>query len=183
MIPKKVKKQLVHSAVFDKRNAIKKAILKKAREKKQILYGARALQIHNPLFSRETKDFDIMAKKPKASADELQRELDSIIGYDYFFSKPAMHKGTYKVKGKGLDLRKETKDDIEVVDYTELPSPLPKFIKKKGLKIRALKEEIKAKQKSIADPEFAFRHEKDKEYLRRTIVGMQLNRTIKNLIG
>ncbi len=183
MIPKKVKKQLVNATVFDKRDAIKKAILRKAREKKQILYGARALQRHNPLFSRETKDFDIMAKKPKASADELQRELDALIGYDYFYSKPAMHEGTYKVKGKGLDLKKETIDDVEVVDYTEMPSPIPKHIIKNKLRIRSLKEEIKAKQKSVADPEFAFRHEKDIEDLKRIKAGIQLNRTIKNLIG
>jgi len=79
------------------------------------------------------------------------------------------NKGTYKVKSFGNDMQKGTRDDVGIVDYTEMPKKKPRYIISKGIKYRHLNEEIAAKKKALADKNFAFRHVKD----RRDLILMQ----------
>jgi hypothetical protein len=80
--------------------------------------------------------------------------------------KPAEHKGTWKVKGRGIDLKTNTEDDESIADYTKLDKKW-KYKIINGIKYRILKEELKRKIATIKDPEFKFRHEKDRDDIKR----------------
>lgn len=150
---------------------IPKVILKKARKKNEIVYGARAIQAQIGIFSRPTEDFDIFTKNPKKAASSTEKKLDLGVGFDYFYTKKGVNPGTWKVKGKGYDMKKGTPDDEGIVDYTEMPSPAPKTKNINGIRYRALSEEVKAKRAVLKDPNFAFRHKKDREDLIRIKFG------------
>lgn len=153
-------------------------ILGVAKKRKQVIYGARSIQAQNNLLSRNTQDWDIFDLKPKQSAKIVERLLDKEIGRDYFYTKEAKHKGTWKVKGIGNDQKRETEDDESIADYSKLTKGTP-FVIKNGLRYRSLKEEIKAKKKSVADPKFEFRHEKDKDDLNRVNAYLKIKRLIQ----
>ncbi len=144
-----------------------KVILDNARRFNQIVYGARSIQAQVGVLSRQTEDWDIFAKNPRQSARKVEKQLDRQIGFNYFFAKPGMHKGTWKVKGKGYDLKPETKDDEGVADYTQIPIPKPKVKRFHGVMYRTLSEEVSAKKRAIRDKNYAFRKEKDTADLER----------------
>lgn len=137
-----------------------------AKKRKQIIYGARSIEAQNKLFARDTKDWDVFDKNPKKVAKMVENILDKRAKTDYYYVQEAIHKGTWKVKGRGNDFRKGTKDDESIADYSKLEKNTP-FVTIGGIRYRTLKEEIKAKKKAIADPEFEFRHKKDKDDLQR----------------
>lgn len=141
-------------------------ILGIAKKRKQVVYGARSIQAQNNLFARDTKDWDIFDTKPKQVAKIVEKILDKQAGCDYFYTQEAMHKGTWKVKGRGIDGKQGTEDDESIADYSKLDKKTP-FVLINGVRYRKLNEEIKAKQKSVADPEFEFRHKKDQDDLNR----------------
>ena len=141
-------------------------ILGVAKKRKQIIYGARSIQAQNNLFARDTKDWDVFDKNPKQVAKLVEKLLDKKMLKDYFYTKEAEHKGTWKIKGRGVDGRKNTIDDESIADYSKPEKKIP-FVVLNGVRYRKLAEEIKAKQKSVADPEFEFRHKKDKDDLNR----------------
>jgi hypothetical protein len=155
-------------------NEIKQFLIKN----KNIVYGARSINAQTGILLRDTVDWDAYSDNPKKSADKLQRKLDKKFGGDYFFSKPAMHKGTFKVKGKGDDLIPNTKDDEEIADFSK-PEKKIDFVIISGLRYRKLKDEIKAKKKSIADPKFKFRHEKDQRDIDRIKDNMKIKEILK----
>ena len=136
-------------------------ILKQAKDKGQIIYGARSIQAQLGVVSRQTEDWDVFAKQPQSSAKKVEKQLDKQIGFDYYYTQPGMHKGTYKVKSRGYDLRKGTKDDEGIADYTTTPRPTPKFVMINGIRYRKLNEEKRAKAKAIRDPNYKFRRQKD----------------------
>lgn len=146
---------------------VNKRILARARKNKQIIYGARSIQHHIGLFSRPTSDWDIFSNNPKKDAYGAEKELDREIGFNYYYVKKGINKGTWKVKSKGYDLKQGTEDDEGIVDYTLTPRPKPKFKTFNGIRYRSLREEVKAKKKAIRDPNFKFRKEKDEEDIRR----------------
>lgn len=150
---------------------IEKAILRKAKKKKQVIYGARAIQKQIGIFSRPTIDFDIFSSNPKNAAYSMENQLDKVVGYDYFYVQEGIHKGTWKVKDKGPDMKKGTQDDEGIVDYTLFPTPRPKTKKINGIYYRNIKEELKAKRSALKDKNFAFRHAKDYEDLQRIKLG------------
>ena len=154
------------TGVIDKGFLIDRIILNIAKQRKQIIYGARSIQKQANLFSRDTKDYDIFDKNPKRSAQILQRKLDKNVGFDFYYMKEAEHKGTWKVKNKGADGIQNTKDDESIADYTK-PDKKIKFVMINGIRYRVLKEELKRKVATVKDPEFKFRHEKDKDDIRR----------------
>ena len=160
------KRVFARANVVDKQALIDKIILNLVRKKKQMIYGARSIQAQNPLFARDTNDYDIFDKQPKASAKLLQKLLDKNVGFDYYYMKPAEHKGTWKVKGRGIDLKTNTEDDESIADYTKLDKKW-KYKIINGIKYRILKEELKRKIATIKDPEFKFRHEKDRDDIKR----------------
>lgn len=174
----KQNKILGKTGLVDNQFIVDKIILDIAKQRKQIVYGARSIQAQNNLFARDTKDYDIFDKNPKKVAQIVQKLLDKNVGFDYYYSKPAEHKGTWKVKGKGLDGKQNTEDDESIADYTK-PEEKVKFIIKDGIRYRILKEELKRKVATVKDPEFEFRHEKDNDDIKR-IKGFI---KVKNLVG
>jgi len=139
----------------------KKIILGYAKEKGHIIYGARSIQAQLGTVSRQTEDWDVFAKQPRHSAKEVEKKLDKQIGFDYYYTQPGMHKGTHKIKSRGYDLKKGTKDDEGIADYTTTPKPTPKFVMINGIRYRKLNEEKRAKAKAIRDPAYKFRRQKD----------------------
>lgn len=142
---------------------LKKATLNQAKKEKSVVYGARSIEAQVPgIFFRNTQDYDILSKKPKKSARVTKNNYNKIVSSNQFYTKQAMHKGTYKVMDKGMDFRKGTRDDFGVVDYTSIPKPAPRIKIINGVRYRALSQEKKAKQKALKDKLFKFRHEKDR---------------------
>ena len=175
----KTPKAFQYATTFEKEDLIPNVILKKLKKNKGIVYGARSIQAQNKILARSTTDYDVLVKQPKVEAFQLQKELDNLYGFDHFYAKEGMHKGTWKVKSKGFDMIQDTKDDVGWADFTKQTKPVPKFVLINGVRYRVLKEEIQAKKKALADKEFKFRHEKDRNDLNRLKAGIK----IKQLMG
>ena len=142
------------------------------------VYGARSINAQTGIINRPTQDWDAYSKTPEKTSKNLQRELDKIVKGNFFYHKPAMHKGTWKVRNVGDDLIKGTPDDVDIADFSTPERKYP-TVKVNGMRYRTLKEEIKAKKRAVADPEFKFRHEKDQADLDR----IKANIKIKQLIS
>jgi len=166
------------TGLIDHQFLIDRIILNIAKQRKQMIYGARSIQAQARLLARNTKDYDIFDKNPKASAKLLQKLLDKNVGFDYYYMKEAEHKGTWKVKGRGNDGKKNTEDDESIADYTK-PERKWHHVLIRGIRYRVLKEELQRKVATTKDPEFAFRKAKDQDDINR-IKGFI---KIKNLIG
>jgi len=143
-----------------------KIILNQAKKDKNIVYGAQSVKKQIGMFARPTQDYDIYSNNPRASAHKLQKTLDKHSGGDYYFSRPAMHPGTFKVKYVGVDRKKDTQDDIEIADFTK-PNRKIAYTNIQGVNYSALKETLKDKFKSLKDKKYAFRHEKDRQDVNR----------------
>lgn len=141
-------------------------VLAQAKKNDSIISGGQAIKKHIGFFARSTRDFDVLSKRPKKSAKQLERKLDMVAQEDIYFTKPALHPGTIKVMHKGRDMRARTKDDIGIADYSK---PRRGLCSKRigGIRFVCLKETIKDKRKAIKDSQFAFRKEKDLEDIRR----------------
>ena len=160
-------------------NIMRGIIITEARKRRQIIHGARAMNKQLPLgFQRPTQDYDIFTKKPKQTANRIQSILDQEVagGRDEFFTKPAIHPGTYKVVHVGEDMKKDTEDDITVVDYTEMPTAMP-TIRVNGLRYETLKHIKEHRKQTLKDPEARFRHEKDREDLER----IELSKSLRGI--
>ena len=155
-----------------------KTILGVAKKRKQVVYGARSIQAQNNLFARNTQDWDVFDTNPKKVAQLVEKMLDKQMKGNYFYSEEAMHKGTWKVKGIGMDKIKGTKDDESIADYSKLEKGTP-YVIKNGVRFRKLREEINAKKKSVADPEFEFRHKKDQDDLNRVKGYLKVKKLLK----
>ena len=141
-------------------------VIAQAKQNNSIIFGGQAIKKHIGFFARPTNDFDVLSNRPKRSARQLERKLDRIAQEDIYFTKPALHPGTTKVMNKGRDMRKGTRDDIGIVDYSKPRRGIKSKIIN-GVKYVLLSETIKDKRKAIADPQFTFRKEKDLEDIRR----------------
>ena len=157
----------------------RKIILERTRKNKDTIYGAQSIKAQIGIYARPTNDYDIFTKNPKKSAMEAEKQLDKGIGFNYFYTKPAMHPGTWKVRSRGVDMRKGTDDDMDIIDYSKHSKPKPKTIKINGVNFRNLKGEADAKLKALRDPEYKFRHEKDADDLGRIRMFQQANRPKK----
>ena len=104
--------------------------------------------------------------------------MDKEVGGNYFYHKPAIHKGTWKVKTIGNDLKKDTFDDQDIADFST-PDKKYKTVKIDGIRYRVLKEEINAKKRSLADKEMKFRHEKDRGDLNRIKANLKIKELLK----
>lgn len=161
------KRLLGRTNLIDKQDYVRKTILNLAKKRKQTIYGARSIQAQASLFARDTKDYDIFDKRPKQASRILKDELNKIMGIKYYYNKPAKHQGTWKVKGKGADMKKETDDDENIVDYSINQYGKYKTVIINGNRYRDLKKEIERKKATINDPEYKFRKEKDQNDLNR----------------
>jgi hypothetical protein len=166
------------TGLIDHQFLIDRIILNVAKQRKQIIYGARSIQKQARLLARDTKDYDIFDNNPKKTAKLIQKLLDKNVGFDYYYMKPAEHKGTWKIKGRGNDNIKGTEDDESIADYTKPDKKIP-FVLINGIRYRVLKEELKRKKATVQDPEFEFRHKKDRDDINRIKGYIK----IKNLIG
>jgi hypothetical protein len=164
--------------LIDKQDAVQRTILQLARKRKQIIYGARSIQAQNNLFARNTKDYDVFDKQPKKSANLLQKMLDKLMGFDYYYKKEAEHKGTWKVKGRGIDMRKGTEDDESIADYTKPDSKMP-FVVIGGNRFRNLKIELQKKQAVLKDPAYEYRYAKDRDDINRIKGFIKVRRLLK----
>ena len=129
------------------------------------------------LVNAETYDYDIYRKQPRQTADKMQRTFDNNFcgGKDCFYSKQAMHPGTYRVMHRGPDMKQGTKDDISIVDYTT-PKKGIKTKRINGIFYERLSSIIQGKKKILKDPESAYRHNKDRGDLER----IRMAKKIKN---
>ena len=143
------------------------AIKSNVKKEKSVVYGARSIQAQIGLFSRNTMDWDIFSAKPKKSAKMAEKSLDKVWEGDHFYTKPAMHPGTFKVMSKGNDGKKGTGDDWGLIDFTIMPKPRPKTVRIGGINYRKITQEKKAKYKALKDRTQKFRWDKDNEDLNR----------------
>jgi len=145
----------------------KEIIREQAKRNNEILRGARAMnkQLAFGFLERGTSDFDLFSKSPKKSALELERELDRLSGGDFYYVKPAKHKGTFRVMDKGNNLESEH-DDIVIADYTKEPKGTKK-IKIDGIWHSHISERIKDAKRNLADPLAVQRHSKARGDLER----------------
>ena len=171
-------KRMARISAIDKQDGIQNEIKKFLRQNNKMVYGVRSINAQSNIMTRPTKDWDVYSNTPKKSSNKLQKKLDKFVGGNYFYNKPAMHKGTWKVKTIGDDLKKDTFDDEEIADFS-LPDKNYKSKTINGIKFRILKEEIKAKKRSLADKEMKFRHEKDRNDLNRIKANLKIKELLK----
>lgn len=141
---------------------IKPVITDFIKRKNAVVYGGKAINAQSSFpDQRYSKDFDIYVKdSPKKSAEQLDNELDNARNGNYHYVKPARHRGTYKVRDIGIDLKKGTDDDSTLADFTRKPKKL-KTRNIMGINYAALSEIKKSKLAVVKNPKYSFRHEKD----------------------
>lgn len=147
-----------------------------AKKNKEIIYGAQSVAVKIGPFARGTFDYDVMSTKPKSSAKQLERTLDTSAQGDYFYTQPSkFHKGTYKVYYKGQDYKKGTKDDLAIVDYTKTKRGIQTRTIS-GIKYAKLSETAKDKRRALGQKQYEFRWQKDREDLERIKAARRLGR-------
>ena len=150
-----------------------------AKKKKNIIYGAQAMNNQLPFFlQRRTKDFDIFSNTPRKDARDLKNKLNRKVGQDMYFNKSALHPGTYKVMSRGEDGRKNTQDDIAVADYTKTPRGA-RYTTSGGVKYIDMSLIERDRRKALKDKAAKFRYEKDKADLER----IKANKGIKKIFS
>ena len=157
---------------YSKKKSIRKIVLKNV-GKDEIIYGQSALNRQLPKKLRvHTEDYDIFAKNPREEAKQLEKALDKHFSGNYFTTKPAIHKGTFKVISKI--------DGKTYADYTLLKKKTPyKIIN--GKKYVTLEYIKRDKIKILKDPEAKFRHAKEKDALNRLLLAERLKRQRKRI--
>lgn len=148
-----------HTKMFHKKKHLIPTIIKGTIGKQEIVYGEHALKIRFPKYlERPTNDYDVLSRTPMKDAIQAEKALDKKFGGDFFFVKQAEHEGTFKVVAYA--------NQEGYADFTKLEKPV-KYDTIKGIKYMSLDEEIKNRKKSLQNPEFSFRHPKDKDALNR----------------
>ncbi len=137
-------------------------ILNQARQNKEVVYGAQAMNKQvSPFLRRPSQDYDLYSKKPLSSAQQLERSLDRRSGGNNYFVKPAVHAGTFKVQEKGNDNLPRTKDDVQVADYTQQPQGVVSRLLG-GIRYVTLGSIEQRKKQILQDPKEEYRHAKDR---------------------
>ncbi len=155
-----------------------KIILNQIRKKRLIIYGAQAIKKQIGMIARPTEDYDIFSINPKKHARQLERKLDKKSRGDFYYVKPALHPGTFKVMYKGADERKGTKDDLTIADFT-IPKRKLKIKVIEGVKYVDIREAIKDKLRILSEKQYAFRHPKDRADLQRIRFAQSLKRAVR----
>jgi hypothetical protein len=156
---------------FQNKFLIDQKVMDHVRKTGGILHGGKATNIHlPPHLDKHTEDFDVYTKKPKVSARKLEKALDKMVKADLFKTIEAKHKGTYKV------VNKETGKTI--ADFTKPKSKIPHEIEFGGVNVAKLKYIKEKLKRIISDPSKEFRHDKDKETLKRIKIYEKLYRKL-----
>lgn len=139
---------------------IEALILKQAKEEGNVVYGAQAMNIQIPEhLRRETSNYDIYSRTPKASAERLCTTLNERFGGG-FYVKEALHKGTWKVSHVGLDKKLKTKDDVQIVDETKMPKGIRSVIIGE-VRFHKLADMSRERKEVVLKKGAEFRQEKD----------------------
>ena len=137
-------------------------------DKHEIVYGARALNKRFPPFlDKYTEDYDIYTPYPKRDAQETERALDKKFGGDYFSVEPAYHEGTYRVRSNV--------DGVVSADYTKPKEKIPYDVID-GIKYVKLSYVKKTANKTLNDPNAAYRHAKDADVINRIKIYEKMKR-------
>lgn len=156
-----------HLKIYMGERERKKILFNQVKKNKSIIYGAQSIMKQLPFYlRRKTEDYDIYSKSPMKSARQLEKKLDKQIGFDYYYVKKAMHKGTVKVMHRGHDL-KDSRDDSNIADFSSMPRPKPKTIVINKVSYSRLRQESRNKKASLKDKQYKFRWKKDSEDLKR----------------
>jgi hypothetical protein len=140
-----------------------KIIRNNIKRRGHIVYGARALNAHLPSYlDKHTEDWDVYSKTPKKTAKRVERKLDKAYGGDYYYTEPAMHPGTHKVKSKITR--------TGVADYTKMPASKIPTKTIGGIKYITLAHSKKMINRALRNPEAKFRRDKDLEAKQRIAV-------------
>ena len=137
-----------------------RVILSRLKENdKLVVHGGKALNAHLPAWlDKVTEDWDIFSDTPRATAKKLEEVLEKKYGGNYFTVKPAKHKGTFRIKAI---VTKRVVADITLpereIEYKEVD----------GVNYATLDYHVKQIKRTLAIPEYSFRHGKDKETLQR----------------
>jgi hypothetical protein len=143
-----------------------RVLLNQTRKEGNMIYGGQSLKAQMGGIARNTRDFDILSKNPSASAKITRKNFNKVHGRNDFFVKQGKYKDTKKVMWKGMDERKNTRDDVGMVDYTRQRRNIP-FRKIRGVKYSTLAHETKTKKQILQEKGSSFRHEKDIDDLER----------------
>lgn len=143
-------------------------IINQAMKNNEKVYGSQSIRLWiGSGLSREPGDWDLKSRNPKRSAEMLEKSLDKSSGGDnYFVKASSYHRGTFKVKEKGLDDKKGTSDDLQVADYTQ-ENRSGGIVWVRGLQIEDINKTFKDKMRSVSNPEFRYRYGKDSDDLNR----------------
>jgi len=142
-----------------KKRVIPTVVRSQVKKNKSIIYGGHALNTHLPShLDRHTEDFDIFADKPKKRAQELEKRLDKRFKGDSFRVKRARHPGTYRVMSRVTEK--------EVADFSKPKKKVP-FVRRGGVRVASLPWIETNLRSTLRDPESKFRHNKDRDALRR----------------
>jgi len=136
----------------------------------EVIQGERSLEMQLPSkYKKPTQDYDVYSPSPKQSAIETEKELDWEFGGDYFRVKPAKHKGTYKVVSNI--------DNDTWADYTK---PTEKVHKKTigNTEYTTLQFELMKAKRTLAKKQFAYRHEKERNKIKRIKQAMAFKKSI-----
>jgi len=134
----------------------------------EVIFGAHALNVRFPAYlERQTMDYDIFSPTPKRDALEAEKALDNVFGGDFFYTHPALHPGTWKVRSYV--------DQEGYVDYTKPKKKIP-YDRIKGKKYVKLSHVKKTIKKTLKDPESSYRHGKDRDALNRIRIYEQMKK-------
>ena len=126
---------------------------------KLVVHGGKAVNVFLPgWLDKSTEDWDIFSATPRATAKRLEEVLEEKYGGNYFTVKPAKHAGTFRVKAI---VTKRIVADIT------LPEREIEYKEVEGVNYATLDYHVKQIKRTLAIPEYGFRHGKDKETLQR----------------
>jgi hypothetical protein len=164
---------LKRSRTFHKRKGVISKVILSQTDKHEIIYGARALNKRFPKWlDKPTQDYDIYSKTPRKDAKQVERALDKRFKGDHFYTEPAQHKGTWKVKAHA--------NQEGYADYTKPEGKIP-YKTIGGKNYVALSHVKKNIKKTLKDKESAYRHAKDRDALNRINLYEQIKKKKKSV--
>ena len=135
---------------------IEKAIRKKTKKKKHIIHGARAVNKQvTPKYRRATKDYDVWAGHPAQQADDLEDELDELVGCDMFYERTLTMPDSLTGRQKQVHQVVSRKTGKEVTDYTSRP-PRASFVNITGFRYESLDHAQMTKEAILRDAQNPF---------------------------
>jgi hypothetical protein len=138
----------------------------------EIIQGERSLEAQIPdKYKRDTQDYDVYSPSPEQSAEETEKELDWEFGGDYFRVKEGKHKGTYKVVSNI--------DNEGWADYTKPSERIPKT-KIGNTHYTTLKFELEKAIRTLKQKQYAYRHEKERNKIKRLKKTFALQNVMNN---